>query len=167
MQRNTIAFDGFASGETDFATLHARSSQSRTDLLGRLLDRIVNGILAPADSEFNSVIVVGHGDRQDLSTMSCDQRRKSEHDAALKRAASATEWMLDEIDARLVNSGNPKVANRNDIQNMTWDMVFAGAGDLAQPGFGGIDPYGSPPPQTAQDRDSNRRVVFLVSPMIV
>jgi hypothetical protein len=165
MQRNMIIVQGFNSGETDFAALESRSSASTREHLSRLLDRLVRDIVAPRDTAFNSVVIVGHSDRQDLSTMSCDQRRYSEHEAALKRAASARGWLLDRIDDRLVAAGHARVQDRNDIQNMTWDMVFAGAGDLYLPAAG-VSPYQTPPPQTEDQRRQNRRVVFLVSPAI-
>lgn len=165
MLKNQIIFEGFNSGETDFAALEARSIPDARARLGRLLDRIVAGILAPPGATFNSLVIVGHSDRQDTLGMSCDDRRKSEHSAALRRAASAAEWILDRIDERLVAGGHPPVPDRGDIQNMTYELVFAGAGNLESV-VPPADPYSTPPPQTAADRLRNRRVVFLVSPLI-
>jgi hypothetical protein len=166
MRTNVIVFDGFAAGETDFGALEARSDQDRRDVLNRLLDRIVAGVLAPAGTAFNAIVVVGHSDRQDLARLSCDERRQSEHSAAERRASSAAIFLFKQINERLVNSGNPKIADPNDIQNTTLTAVFAGSGELTRPSGGG-EPYATPAPQNEEDRARNRRVGFIVSPEIL
>jgi hypothetical protein len=74
----------------------------------------------PNSGLFTSVIVVGHSDRQDDASMSCDQRRTSEIEAATNRANSAWNFVKDKVAERLTQSGISAANWPETAQSVTW-----------------------------------------------
>jgi hypothetical protein len=95
-----------------------------------LVERIADGIIDPNSGQFTSVIVVGHSDRQDDASMSCDQHRASEIEAATNRANSAWNFLKDKVAERLTQSGISAANWPETAQSVTWALVYAAAGML-------------------------------------
>ena len=151
MRLTAVTIAGYPAGVTDFATVLAAAGAPEREQVLSLVERIADGIIDPGNGQFTAVQVVGHSDRQDLTTMTCDQRRASEIAAARDRAVSAWDWLRDAVTARLAESGIDAGDWWETAPSMTWAMVFAAAGMLQ------FDP------PSMDQRPLNRRVVFLVS----
>jgi flagellar motor protein MotB len=151
MRLTPITFSGYQSGHTDFAEVFDSNPEAEREAVLSLVERIANGIIDPNSGQFTSVIVVGHSDRQDDTSLSCDQRRTSEIEAATNRANSAWNFLKDKVAERLTQSGISAADWPETAPSVTWALVYAAAGMLK------FDP-----PTQAQ-RPLNRRVMFLVS----
>jgi hypothetical protein len=152
MRLVAIKFAGYPAGQTDFNAIESAAPLADRAALQNVLNRIAAGIISPASGQFTSLIIVGHSDRQDLATMSCDERRKSEADAARSRAVSAWEWTKTQVNGRLAVAGRTLTAWWDEDPSLTWGLVYAGAGMLERE-----------LPANEEDRKLNRRVLFLVS----
>jgi flagellar motor protein MotB len=146
-----ITFSGYDAGQTDFTPVFAASPQVEREQLLGVIERIADTIIQNDSNQFNSLIVVGHADRQDRADMNCDQRRKSESEAAELRAVSAFDFVKAAVTARLAQSGIVAGEWWDTAVDFRWGLVFAGAGMLLHD------------PPTAEQRLLNRRVVMLVS----
>ena len=153
-----ITFDGYASGQTDFGTVYQAQTPeietAREQLLG-VVERIADSIIqADENRAATSIIVVGHSDRQDLSSMNCDQRRSSEIAAARDRAVSAWEFVKQAVTERLAAANPPIEAGDwwETAPAVTWGLVYAAAGMLRHD-----------PPADETQRRQYRRVVMLVT----
>lgn len=151
MRLTAIRFAGYAAGQTDFATIFDRTPDAEREPILRVIQRITDGIVHPANGKFTSIIIVGHADRQDRTDLTCDQRRASEIESARDRAESAWEWLKLQVTGWLTQHGIAATDWWETSQNMTWALVFAAAGMLEHD-----------PPTEAQ-RSLNRRIVILVS----
>ena len=107
MRLEALKFPGYHAGETDFDSVESRAPADERAKLQRLLDRLSEDVLNPTNGRTTSLIIVGHSDRQDTAAMSCNQRRKSEADAARDRAISAWEWTKVQVNGRLAVAGRP------------------------------------------------------------
>lgn len=151
MRLTAIKFSGYASGQTDFASVFNSSPAVEREQILSVIERIADAIIDPDNGQFTSIIIVGHSDRQDRADMSCDQKRASEIAAARDRASSAWEWVKGQVTARLAQSGITAENWWETSQRVTWGLVFAAAGMLEH------DPPSEP------QRPLNRRVVMLIS----
>jgi flagellar motor protein MotB len=151
MRLTALTVAGYTSGQTAFDPMFASVGLvERQQLLG-VVQRIADGIADPAKGQLTSVVVVGHSDRQDLPSMSCDERRASEIAAARDRAVSAWDWVKARVTERLTVSGVDAGDWWETAPSITWSLVFAAAGMLQHD------------PPTPDERPLNRRVEFLVT----
>lgn len=152
MRHTAITIAGYPAGQTDFDPIFASAGlEERQQLLG-LVQRIADGIVDQESGQFTSIVVVGHSDRQDLPSMTCDERRASEIAAARDRGVSAWEWMKARVTERLAVSGVEAGDWWETAPSVNWSLVFAAAGMLQHD-----------PPTAEDQRRLNRRVMFLVS----
>ncbi|BCH23326.1 hypothetical protein MesoLjLc_30380 [Mesorhizobium sp. L-8-10] len=151
MRLQALTFDGYGSGQTDFAALVSNTPQPDMNMLLTVVDIIAGQVTQPVANQFISIIVVGHSDRQDNPNFSCDQRRESEITAARDRADSAWSWIKSTVSSRAAEAGFDAGEWWETSPQVTWGMVFAATGMLRHD-----------PPSDAERR-LNRRVVILVS----
>jgi hypothetical protein len=105
MRLTAITFSGYQSSHTDLAEVFDSNPETEREALLSMVERIADGIIDPNGGQFTSVIVVGHSDRQDDTSLSCDQRRASEIQSATARATSAWDWLKVKVTERLAQSG--------------------------------------------------------------
>lgn len=151
MRLEALEFASYPPGVTDFAQLLATTDQPNLFRLGEILTAVADQVANPVPNRFFSLIVAGHSDRQDRADMSCDERRTSEAEAAQGRAVSAWEWVKGRVVELVSVAGIDAGEWWESSPQVTWGLVFAGAGMLKFP-----EP-------TPDERLLNRRVVVLVS----
>jgi hypothetical protein len=145
-----FTFDGYGSGDYDFAARYAAMDQVRRVEFDAMLDTVARAIFEPVlEQPYVAMMVIGHSDRQDLPGLTHQQAQASEAEAATKRAVDAWNWLWERISSHV----GPQYAGwEENSPKVTWAWVSAGAGQLVNPN-----------PLSEADRLQNRRVVLLFS----
>lgn len=78
MRLTAIKFSGYQSGQTEFAPVFQAAGETEREQILSVVERLADQIIEADSSQFTSIIVTGHADRQDRSDLGCDQRRASE-----------------------------------------------------------------------------------------
>jgi flagellar motor protein MotB len=158
-QQSVIEIPGYASQQTDFATHLATVSPNVVQFLE---DEFVQPMFdaegagdfgTPLDQRsWCSVLVVGHADRYDVSGATPEQRRAIELENSQKRAASASEWLLNRLADRLQAANATIPADWGSTVNVVMRTVACGSADLK-----------NLVPANEDERKENRRVELSIA----
>jgi hypothetical protein len=145
-----ITIDGYASGETDFAT---RLSNSPPEVQDEFNLTVVSPLLAVlASSDQTAVLIIqGHSDRVDTPGLSREQCRLQELQASIDRANSATHGVF-QIIASKVPDPQSFPTDWADLNQVVVSPKAAGAAMLVN----------SDASLSEEQRKRNRRVAFTL-----